>query len=121
MGLDGTAGGIGGAGVEQNPLLRHLKELEQAMWSYLEHDFYESAPLQTQMKLRQKALVPTGQPEEMPEPYRLWLRCKRMGKLPLSGGILEQPAIMMLEFDVVETVIEGFKDERQRMLGLLKE
>ena len=44
-----------------------------------------------------------------------------MGKLPMSGGILEQPALMMLEFDVVETVVEGFKDERQRMLGLLKE
>lgn len=38
----------------------------------------------------------------MPLDWRLWIECRKWKRLPLAGGILDQPAILMRRFDCYE-------------------
>jgi len=55
-----------------------------------------------------KALIRTEDTEqrkllEVPWEWVLWVRCKRRGSLPVAGGELEQPHLLMACLDIIDT------------------
>lgn len=57
----------------------------------------------------------------MPEPYRLWLRCKDLGHLWYDGGISAQPHVMMLEFDVCRAAVSRFAESQSMMRSSMQQ
>lgn len=72
--------------------------------------------------------MPEVAPAEM-ELLRLWTRCKAFNRLPMAGGILEQPAWLMDAMDEIETTAqkvrakaeedERMRVEKERLMGKL--
>lgn len=81
------------------------------MLNYLEASFYHSAGKQLQLAMRQQGLIPLELDAEMPEPYRLWKTCERHNTLWWSGGISNQPYVMMREFAVCEIASSEFEEQ----------
>ena len=97
----------------KNPLLEHLDRLEEAVLEWLEASFFNSASPEAQRKLRQVGLTPSKPNAEMPEPYRLWRACQRHNSMWWSGGVSNQPYIMMHEFATCEIASNIFDEQIQ--------
>ena len=91
------------------------------MLDYLEASLYRNADRNTQLKLRQNGLIPSKPDAEMPEPYRIWKTCQRHDTLWWSGGISNQPHIMMLEFAVCEIADDAFDNQLRNIKNILRE
>lgn len=91
---EGTDGGS-----KLGPLQEHLEALEEAVLEYLEASYYRNSRSSTQAAMRQFALTPQNPEAQMPEPYRIWLQCRANDTLWWSGGIADQPHILMREFN----------------------
>jgi hypothetical protein len=76
-----------------------LEALEEAVLEYLEASYYRNSQSRVQAAMRQFALVPANANAQMPEPYRIWTQCKSNDMLWWSGGIADQPHILMREFN----------------------
>ncbi len=90
------------------PLSNHLDQLEKAVLNYLESSFYKNADKELQRRMRQKGLLPQEQDSKMPEPYRIWQACERHNALWWSGGVSNQPYVMMQEFAACQIAQDTF-------------
>lgn len=90
------------------------------MLDYLEASTYHNADKETQLAMRRKGLSPLKPDAEMPEPYRLWRACERHNTLWWSGGISNQPYIMMREFAACEVASDIFDDQLANMREILQ-
>lgn len=67
----------------------------------------------------------TEQRKKLPVPweYTLWIRCQKTNHLPFSGGVLDQPHILMLCLDLVDAELDAYRafkrqiDERNKELA----
>jgi hypothetical protein len=112
-------GAPGGPGGRLDPLSEHLDALEEAVLYYLEASFYHNASRRTQLDMRKKGLTPMKPDAEMPEPYRLWKACERHNTLWWSGGISNQPYVMMREFAVCEIADRQFDEQLENYREIL--
>jgi hypothetical protein len=87
---------------------------------YLEASFYKGADAATQKVMRAEGLMPLKSDASMPEPYRIWRACQRHRTLWWSGGISNQPYIMMLEFAVCETASADFDKQLGNYKAILQ-
>ncbi len=67
-----------------------------------------------------RALIRTQDPDQrkqLPVPYEyiIWKRCKQHGSLPLPGGELNQPHLMMMAFDIIEHESDEWEVHRKRI------
>lgn len=69
--------------------------------------------------MRECGLLPQESEAEMPEPYRLWRACQRHDTLWWSGGISNQPYIMMLEFQACEYARAIFDEQVKNYQDIL--
>lgn len=81
------------------------------MLDWLEASFYNGANNKLKRQLRQSGLVPSKPDADMPEPYRIWKSCQRNNALWWSGGISNQPYVMMHEFAVCEIASNIFEKQ----------
>jgi hypothetical protein len=77
-----------------------------------------------------KAVISTTDPEQrkklpVPWEYTIWIRCRKANNaLPFSGGVLEQPHILMHCLDLIDAEIEvheSFKRKLEERNHQLKE
>jgi hypothetical protein len=80
---------------------------------YLEASLYRGADPATQIVMRKEGLMPANPEAKMPEPYRIWRICQQHNTLWWSGGISNQPYIMMLEFDVCAAASADFDEQTE--------
>lgn len=71
--------------------------------------------------MRKKGLLPQNAGAEMPEPYRIWLQCKAHDTLWWSGGISNQPHILMREFNVCRIAENIFKDQLKNYASIIRQ
>lgn len=102
-----------------NPLSEHLDALEKATLDWLEASLFENSPSDTKRQLRKAGLNPLNPDAEMPEAYRLWRTCERHDTLWWSGGISNQPHVMMLEFSACEMASNTFDDQLANIKKIL--
>jgi len=112
--------GRGKPGGRVSPLSEHLDALEEAVLNYLETSFYRTANKDLQRDMRKAGLMPIEPNAEMPEPYRLWKTCKRHNTLWWSGGISNQPYVMMREFAVCEIASSQFDEQLDNYREILQ-
>jgi|AACY02.18.fsa_nt_gi hypothetical protein len=69
--------------------------------------------------MRQFALVPKNQSAEMPEPYRIWLQCRANDTLWWSGGIADQPHVLMREFNRCRIAESIFREQLENYKAIM--
>lgn len=69
--------------------------------------------------MRETGLVPQKPGAEMPEPYRIWLSCQQHDTLWWSGGVSNQPHIMMLEFQACKLARSTFDEQLDNYRDIL--
>lgn len=92
-----------------------------AVINYLEAAFHRTAGKEMQRALRQKGLLPQEPDAKMPEPYRLWKACEQHNTLWWSGGISNQPYIMMREFDACQAATRVFETQVENYRRILQD
>lgn len=64
-----------------------------------------------------KALIRTEDLEQrknlrVPLEYVLWIKCRDKNTLPLSGGALNQPFMLMMCFDIIDNELRMWQEEK---------
>jgi hypothetical protein len=70
--------------------------------------------------MREQALLPTNMKAQMPHIYRLWKLCDEGRKDWWSGGVGNQPHLLMLEFGACRSALANFQEtlrNKERILG----
>ena len=112
-------GSIEGA-KKTHPLQKHLADLEEAVFQWLDTLSYENASPVKQRAMRKQALLPTNMKAQMPRVYRLFKLCDDGRKNWWPGGVGDQPHLLMLEFSACRNALGQFQStlrNKERILG----